>query len=524
MRNLLELLRLRFEAQSFRRNCIMALMLGLMAALAMPPVGLWPLLFILFPLLWLQLQTLFTTKHVFILVWLFSFGYFTAGLYWIAAALFVDIANNWWVLPFAVMGLPALMSFYPAAAAAIWHRLAWQGPARVLSFIALVSLSEWVRGFMFTGFPWNLWGYAWMDLLPVMQSVAVWGIYGLTLMTLLAVFLPILWCQRTGIFAARAIVIGVLVVLAFSIIWGMGRIDQSYSSHEDQMRVRIVQPNIPQEAKWDADQRLMHEDKIWALTAQSAEHAPDMVVWPETAITLVSTEDVRRMEEKLHTYLPTSAVLAAGTLDVGWDSETRSPTFFNRIGFYRADGERLDAYDKFHLVPFGEYLPYQRYWPVKPVAFQSGRFTAGRGVQTISIGNIPSFSPLICYEVLFPSNVVRENQRPQWILNVTNDGWYGRTSGPYQHLAIARVRAIEEGLPLVRAANTGVSAVIDPLGRIARMLPLGTTGIIDSVLPPALQSTFYARHGQTPFLVMCIAILGFAGFWQRSKLKKLRHV
>jgi apolipoprotein N-acyltransferase len=357
-----------------------------------------------------------------------------------------------------------------------------------------------------------------------MQSVAVWGIYGLTFMTLLATFLPVLWYQRTGIFASRMIVVVTLAVFAFFTIWGLGRIGQTYPIVEHQVHVRIVQPNIPQEAKWDAQQRQMHEDKIWALTAQSASTQPDIIIWPETAMTLVSTEDVRRLEEKLRTYMPINVILAAGILDIGWDAVERAPLFFNRIGFYQADGARVDAYDKFHLVPFGEYLPFQRYWPVKPVAFQGGRFTAGEGVRTISIGGLPSFSPLICYEVLFPSDVVREKERPQWILNVTNDGWYGRTSGPYQHLAIARVRAIEEGVPLVRAANTGISAVIDPLGRITHMLRLGEAGVIDAPLPPSLHSTFYARHGQITFITMCVLLLGFAAFWQRSKLKKLRHV
>lgn len=513
-----------FEKASLRKKALIAACLGIFGALAMPPLGFWPILFVIFPVLWIQLHSCLTTKQVFLMMWLFAFGYFTAGLYWIAAALFVDIAHNWWVLPFAVMGLPALMAFYPAAATALWHRLAWQGPARILLFIVLLSLSDIVRGTLFTGFPWNLWGYAWMDLLSVMQSVAWWGIYGQTLMTLLAVFAPLLWFQRSYVFPARVFVVAFGMVLLFAVLWGHGRLSQHYPMQPKQMMVRIVQPNIPQEAKWDAEQRAVHEQDIWRLTSQSAMQAPNIIIWPETAVTLVGTDDVRRMEEKIQTQLFPQAVLAMGVLDVGWDNKADKPVFYNRIGFYNATMGRLDAYDKTHLVPFGEYLPYQEYWPVRPVAFQAGRFSPGSGVQTIHLPNLPGFSPLICYEVLFPGDVAAKKDRPQWLLNVTNDAWYGKTSGPYQHLAIARTRAIEEGVPLVRAANTGVSAVIDPLGRIADMLPLGTQGVIDAPLPPALDATFYARHGQAVFYMMCVFLLGLASVWQLAQRKKIPHV
>ncbi len=512
------------ESVSLRRKYGYAVGMGLVAAAAMPPLGFWPILFLIFPCLWLMLQSCMTTRQIFGMMWLFSLGYFTAGLYWIAAALFVDIAHNWWVLPFALLGLPALMGFYPAAAAALWHRLAWQGPARVLLLVVLLALSEAARGICFTGFPWNVWGYAWMDALSVMQSTAWWGIYGLSLFTLLLAFLPVLWAQQKGRLGTRLFVGAIALIAVCVISYGQGRLATHFSPQPQQMRVRIVQPNIPQEMKWDAKQREEHEKTLWQLTAQPAALPPHVVVWPETAITLIGTDDVRHLEERIQQILPGPTLLAAGILDVGWNAQTAQPIFYNRISFYDTHAQRLGFYDKSHLVPFGEYLPFQEYWPVRPVAFQAGRFSAGSGAQTLALAHLPRVSPLICYEVLFPGDVIDKAERPAWMLNVTNDAWYGRTSGPYQHLAIARTRAIEEGVPLVRAANTGISAMIDPMGRIVDMLPLNTQGIIDASLPPALQPTFFARHGNTTFYILCAGLLAVAGLWQLEQRKRIPHV
>jgi apolipoprotein N-acyltransferase len=510
-----------FVGTIFRTDLILSFTLGLFSALAMAPISFWLILFVTFSCLWFLLQKCMTTKQVFWIVWVFGFGYFTAGLYWIAAALFVDIASNWWVLPFAVMGLPAIMAFYPALALVLWHRLAWRGPARVILFIACWNFADHVRGWMFTGFPWNLWGYTWIDT-PLIQSVSLWGIYGLTLLTLVLVFLPIFWWQETQKKSSRAFVIFVLLLLAFLIPWGVAREKAVIPSTD--FRLRIVQPNIPQEAKWDEQQQLAHEEKLWRLTSQKTFSPPQMVIWPETAITLVGTNDVFRLENNLQQYLMPQTILAAGVLDVGWDDKNDVPTFFNRLAFYDGMGRRVGLYDKSHLVPFGEYLPFQEYWPVRPVAFQAGRFTAGTGVQTMQIQSVPSFSPLICYEVLFSGETASKLPRPAWILNITNDAWYGNSSGPYQHLVLTQVRAIEEGLPLVRVANTGISAVIDPTGRLVQTLPLNAEGVIDQFLPQALQPTLFARVGNIVFWSMLGFLLILGSIWQKGQRKKIRQI
>jgi len=489
----------------------------------MAPIYAAPILFLAFPLLVRLLYKAQTAKQVFFKTFLFHYGFHLFGLYWVAAALFVDIENNWWAIPFAVGSLPALMAFYAAFLAVLWHRASWRGLPRLLLLAVLFALAEWIRGVAFTGFPWNLWGYAWSGFLPALQSVSLFGIYSLTLLTILLAMLPALFARAYRQKSATVFAVVLLAVFSALIAWGQGRVLREFSQGDFPYIVRIVQPNIKQEAKWDADKRAAIRHTLWSLTLKPTKTPPHLVVWPETSLSLTSTADVRRLEQEAYDYLWSYAVLAAGVFEIEADDQGQ-PRFFNRVGFYGADGMRFGAFDKAHLVPFGEFLPFQNLWPVRPVAFQAGSMTAGKGVKTIRQSDMPPVSPLICYEVLFPGKVVDRVNRPQWILNVTNDAWYGRTSGPYQHLDIARTRAIEEGLPVIRAANTGISAVIDPLGRIVEKLPLETQGVIDQPLPPALKATPFAKFGNRMFFVLLV-FFGFLAFILQSfGLRKIDHV
>ena len=514
------------DTRSDKQDYLLCLLLGALNALAMPPVYFFPILLVTFPLFIRLLDKSLITFRAAFKTFLFFFSFHLFGLYWISAALFVDIANNWWVLPFALSGLPALMASYPALAVALWQRMAWQGSARLLALIVLLAATEWVRGWMFTGFPWNSWGYAWTAFLPLMQSVAIFGVYGLSLLTLIFACLPVFFTRHyhdrfsrafCGIFAA--FVIGLVA-------WGAGRLHIQLPQQESAALIRIVQPNIAQEVKWDPQTRLANERKLWMHsiqpnTTQNGKQ-PDVVIWPETSLTLFDTIDVRRLNAAMEELLPPTTTLAAGIMEIETD-ENDQREYFNRLSLYR-HGQRLATYDKSHLVPFGEFLPFQQYWPVKPVAFKNGSMTRGQGVTTVALDNLPSFSPLICYEVLFPGATALNKPRPKWILNITNDAWYGNTSGPYQHLAITRTRAIEEGLPVFRAANTGVSAVIDPFGRILAKLPLNSEGVIDHELPQSLKKTIFARFGNTTFLVLLLALWGIAWGWQRTRVPTLASI
>jgi len=515
------------DTRSDKQDYLICLLLGALNALAMPPVYFFPVLLVSFPIFIRLLDKSLTTLRAFVKTFLFYFAFHLFGLYWISAALFVDIANNWWVLPFALSGLPALMALYPALVVAFWQRLAWQGSARLLALIVLLASTEWIRGWLFTGFPWNSWGYAWVAFLPVMQSVALFGVYGLSLLTLIFACLPVFFTRHYHDRFSRAFCGVFLMVVIGLVAWGAGRLHIQIPAQKEAAIIRIVQPNIKQEVKWNPETRMANERKLWRHTIQPGALTPNIVIWPETSMTLFDTMDVRRLDAAMQELLPPQTVLAAGVLEIESDETTGAREYFNRLSIYR-NTKRLATYDKSHLVPFGEFLPFQEYWPVKPVAFKNGSMTRGKGIQTVAIDNLPAFSPLICYEVLFPGttalNGTKEKPRPQWILNITNDAWYGNTSGPYQHLAITRTRAIEEGLPAIRAANTGISAVIDPFGRILEKLPLNSEGVIDHALPQSLKRTFFARFGNSVFLVLLAALWGLAWGWQRKRAPTLQHV
>lgn len=499
-----------------RQDLLLCALLGALNALAMPPVYFVPILLISFPVFVFLLDKSMTVRSVAWKTFLFFFTYHVAGLYWINFALFVDIKNNWWVIPFALSGLPFLMALYPTIATWLWYRMGWTGAARLVFLIVLLGLSEWVRGWAFTGFPWNLWGYAWVFALPVMQTVALIGIYGLTFLTLFFACLPLFFSARYNDRFGRACVMVFAVVAVGLCAWGYGRAIQPLPHSQQPFNIRIVQPNIAQAAKVSAEARNENERRLWGLTMAPSAQPLHMVVWPETALPLFSTYDVRRLQQALQMVFTNDTVLAAGALEIERDPDSDKAKIFNRIAFYRNDGHRESFYDKFHLVPFGEFLPFEQYWPVRPVAFAGGSMQAGEGLKTIHLDNIPPFSPLICYEVLFPSEVALKHDRPAWLLAATNDAWYGNTSGPYQHLAITRTRAIEEGIPVIRAANTGISAIIDPMGRIEKSLALNNEGVIDSELPAALAPTPFSRFGNSLFLGL-VAVIGVIAFWQQRR-------
>lgn len=504
-----------------KQDYLLCFVLGALNALAMPPVYCLPILLITFPVVIFLLDKSLTGKQVFFKTFLFFFAFHVAGLYWINFALFVDIKNNWWVIPFALSGLPFLMALYPSIAAFIWYRLAWTGSTRLVALIVLWAMSEWVRGWAFSGFPWNLWGYAWVFFTPVLQSVSLFGIYGLTFLTIACACIPAFFMRHYHDRFGRMIVMALIATMLGLTSWGMGRLAQDLPQSTQPFNIRIVQPNIAQETKLSPAMRYEHEKRLWRLTLTPSDVTPHMVIWPETAIPLFTTFDVRRLEAALQAALSSKTYLAAGALEIETEEDTGRHRIFNRIGFYQNDGYREASYDKFHLVPFGEYLPFEEYWPVRPVAFSGGSMKPGAGLQTIRLNNIPPFSPLICYEVLFPGETTLKKDRPQWILNATNDSWYGNTSGPYQHLAITRTRAVEEGLPVIRAANTGVSAVIDPMGRIVQSLALNHEGVIDQTMPAFLAPTLFARLGNYPFFLMLALSWCIAWIVQRHRAPTL---
>lgn len=491
------------------RRYLTAFLLGCALTLTMAPLGFFPAALVAVPgFIWLS-QAATSKKQSFLTGWAFGCGYFITGLYWVSAALFVDIKMWGWVLPLSLFVGPSVLALYTYAFIPLLaHRWRSATITHALVFCVAWATIEWLRGHLFTGFPWNLPGYMWQHLLPVMQFSALAGIYGLTLLTLLWMALPVLRGDRR-----LCAFIAATFIAAF--VWGGLRLWLHPTDTKDAAMVRIVQANVPQSAKWNREIERRNIEKHARLSDKN--NPADVVVWPETAV----TNDpilVPEIGAIAASGLPAGSFGIMGSLRITAGDTPDRPRFHNGVYLIGSNGQVLGSYDKFHLVPFGEYMPFRAQLNMTPIAAgisNIGDFTAGPGAQTLAGGpDVPPFSPLICYEVIFPAAVVgRDMERPGWLVNVTNDGWYGKSSGPYQHLEISRVRAIEEGLPLARAANTGISVMTDPLGRITARLGLGEEGAITTPLPHALPPTFYSLFGDTLFLLM-LAIFFATALWR----------
>lgn len=494
----------RLAALSGFQKYATAFIFGLLTALAMPPIGAFYLLLVSVPgMIWLTQNSL-TKKEAFLTGWSFGAGYFISSLYWISIALFVDIQSFWWVLPLSLIAGPAALALYYGFIPLLAWRYKGHATAYTLMFVTGWALIEWVRGHALTGFPWNLPGYAWHYSLPVMQTNAAIGIYGLSLLTLLWATLPALSCTPHKKFVPFIIISFLLAATA-----GGVRLYLHPSQPSDHYTVRIIQPNIPQSLKWDREAETRNfQQHINLTTAPSALKDPlTFIIWPETAVTS-SLQQYPELAQYIRAKMPQHSTALLGNLHMTRD--VTGERFYNSLVVLNKETGIQDIYSKHHLVPFGEYIPFRHILNMTPIAAgiaMVGDFTPGDGVSTLHLNNLPKPSPLICYEVIFPGAVARRDDRPDWLVNITNDGWYGKSAGPYQHFEIARARAIEEGLPLVRAANTGISATIDPLGRIVGMQPLGTSGIVDTFLPRALSSTIYSRVGDTLFFLMIILLV-----------------
>jgi apolipoprotein N-acyltransferase len=488
----------------------------------MQPLLLWPVLLISVPVLvWLldgiaaERSARFTMAlRAFLTGWSFGFGYFLASLYWIGQAFLVDAETYAWMMPIAVAALPAGMALYWGVAAALTVLVWTRGLRRLFLFAAFLSIAEWLRGHFFTGFPWNSLGYASEAIDGIAQLAAFLGIWGLTFLVILWSSLPALLGDERLSLAERMLAIA--IALSPLPLWAVGaaRLHNADASFAPGLTVRIVQPNVPQSDKWRSENASnMFSDLLAVSSGPAAVGAggasvPSLVIWPESSVPFLIDEQPAALNAIAATLSDETVVLMGSLRRSPAKATSSEELVYNSLFVIDGRGKIRAVYDKAHLVPYGEYLPLEAW--LEPLGFRRlvtipGSFAAGAGPTTLPLGSAPSVSPLICYEAIFPGHVANERDRPGWLLNITNDGWFGQSSGPYQHLAQARFRAIEEGLPLLRAANTGISAVIDAHGRIIRQLPLGGRGVIDSSLPQAIPAPPYARIGDLAFFLMIIA-------------------
>ena len=505
------------------KRAAMALVAGLLSSLAMAPFNAWPVLFVTFPVMvWLidgaGAGRFNGLPAAALAGWWFGFGYFVPGLYWIGYAFLVDAANFGWLLPVAVGGLPAYLALFTALGFALARAMWTRDAARILALAAALTVTEWLRGHVLTGFPWNAFGYALTEPLALAQTASLIGLWGMTFLSVAIFASPAaLIDSRTHNrrpWLAPTVALTVLVAMG---AYGAVRLADHATSMVADVKLRIMQPNVPQDDRFNYAAKAAVMQKYLALSDRSTGpqttgvHDTSILIWPESAFPFFLTREGDAMAQ-IAELLPKGTVLITGAVRAP-DLPPGTPIrrAYNSIYLIGDDGGVLSVYDKLHLVPFGEYLPLQSL--MERLGFEQltkvrGGFIPGKRRRLIDVPRAPPMLPLICYEVIFPGDAATDGERPGWIVNLTNDGWFGISTGPYQHLQQARLRAIEQGLPLVRAANTGISAVIDPLGRIVASLALGHEGVLDARLPTAIPPTVYGRTGNTPAaIVVALAMI-----------------
>lgn len=465
-------------------------------ALLPPATGAWLVL----PgvaLLYLALARTRREREAFGCGWIAGAAHFALALHWMVHPFLVKADTHLWALPLAAVAVPAGFGLFWATAFAVARRMASRGPWLALAFALALSALEWVRGSALTGFPWAMPGQGWIhgetrSLYPAM------GAYGAMFLTLLLPALAV--SGRDGRRLAASLALTSAAAALVVVLCGFWADRATYPDAADgAARLRLVQPNIPQREKWARVHRLRNLSRLIALSESPGGGPPDVVIWPESALpTVLSRSELREGgRELLAQLLPPGAeapVLLFGAL-------TRDETghFNSLVALDSAGG--VDVYDKHHLVPFGEFLPFADLLQGVGIrAFAGSGFRRGAGPDGMQLRGLPRLAAAICYEAIFADEMRRAAAGADWLLQVTNDGWFGPGPGPQQHLALARIRAAELGLPLFRVANTGVTAVIDARGRIVRSLPLGEAGILDADLPPPrAEETYYRRWGERVF-------------------------
>jgi apolipoprotein N-acyltransferase len=509
----------------------LAVAAGTLSAGAMAPAYAAPLLFLTLPtLLWLVDGTVGVRHGILkaaLLGEAFGFGFFLAGLYWVGRAFLVDADTFGWMIPFVELLLPLGLGLFVAAVTAATRALSAEGWPRVLLFAGFWTLCEWIRGHILTGFPWNLLGYSWGSLLPMMQGAAYFGVYGLSFLTALGAASVALAGDREervrglDLRVAPAVAIIVLFVLGLA---GALRLGLHKRADVADVRLRIVHAALDQRKIDDPAMREPIFANYLALTARPGLDHVTTVIWPEAAVPFPLSRDPAALDAVAQT-LPAQTVLLTGALRVARHAADDMPAVFNSMHALDGEGRILVTYDKAHLVPFGEYLPLEKTLEALGLSKLTGglgSFARGPGPRTLSVPGAPPFGPLICYEIIFPHAVLDPEQRPAWFVNITDDSWFGTGAGPRQHFAAARMRGIEEGLPVIRAANRGISAIIDPAGRIVAAAAPESVGVLDGPLPRAMPRTLYSRVGDMPAAGFVFLSLGM-GLWgaRRRKIGKL---
>ncbi len=504
-----------------------ALAFGLLASLSHAPVHLSAVLIVGLSALVLLIDASRAAKRPLadaaFVGWLFGVGMCLPAYAWIANPFYVEADKYAFLAPVAVIGMGAGMALFIAFSAMFAARFWTSNWTRVLVLAVAWSAGELLRGYILTGFPWNLVVYSWTNEIESVQLASVVGPYGLGLIYVALCSLPAVALRprcrtvETAPPSPQPILIGPLVAMGFGLlaVYGFGAARLAVVAQpaaQAETTVRLINPNVEQRLKFLPNGETRLFEQAVGLGQTSASSDVDMIVWPEatTSFDLAASDLARQYIGEM---LQPDQLLLAGSSRIDFNRVESRRLFHNSLQVFDTEGEVEQIYDKSHLVPFGEYVPIK--WFFNTIGFEQltrarGALTPGGGLETIAADGAPSFSPLICYEAIFPGYVVGSGRRPDFLLNVSDDSWFGKGWGPRQHFVSAQMRTVEEGLPMVRAANQGVTAVIDPLGRIVKRLEPETEGAIDAVLPAPLAPTLYAMLGDWMSLLVLMLAGGIA--------------
>lgn len=492
--------------------------LGFVAAFALPPLYHIYLLIPAFSLLLWLVMAASSRWRAFVVGWWFGGGFFAAGLYWVSFALLVDAEKFAWLIPITITGFALGFGLYSGFATFLvrafpGHNLV--GKALVLA--ASWTFFEWVRGWFLTGFPWNPLGTIWAFSDAMIQGASVVGVFGLSLLAVLLAVLPgtvpDIWEHRSRL-PVWANALG--VVLLVGLWWGgANRLTNGITDSVPNVRLRLVQPNIKQSEKWNPalrERHMFNQLRLSTAPPQKGEQPPTHVIWSETSAPFFIGSH-KPWLDLVGQAVPKEGLIILGAPHMatprGGSSETLKVT--NSLLSIDDQGKITAQYDKFHLVPFGEYMPLKEWLPLDRITQGAGSFLAGPGLVTLDLKGLPPMTPLICYEIIFPGEVIDSKGQPKWILNITNDAWYGRSAGPYQHFVNTQLRATEQGVPVVRVAGSGMSGIFDSYGRVQGQLALGEKGFLDGPLPMALEKpTIFAQYGNKIILILVLltSVLG----------------
>lgn len=510
----------------YKKRWLYLVIMGALTSLALPPAFLVPFIFITFPILYIYTEYSRSAKDAFFVGWWFGFGYWLIGIYWVAFSILTEADKFWWLVPFAVIGLPMMLAVYTGIATVVTYLVPRQRWQKILVLAVMWVLSEMLRSYVIAfytlyGFPWNYIGYVWNVTNYTMQLGSVIGIFGLSLLTMIIALLPALAVtikeekgeyiiSYMGIYKVMAVILTIIIIHSG---FGVYRIHTTRLTMFEDMNIRLVQPNQTEHHKWHpVKKRAVVRKHIEMSQAPGAEKM-QAIIWSESSVPYAIEENKEVMDE-IKKAIPEGGILLTGAMRGERDESGEYKNIYSTLHAIDNEGGIRGVYDKYRLVAFGEYIPFRWMLPIDSIVGGTD-FSKGPGPQTMITNRILPFSPLICYDAIFPQSVVNKGKQADWMLNITNDAWFEKrlqltkdttlqlSTGPYQHFQMVRMRAVEQGISIVRVANTGITANITPLGQVVGSIPLGKEGILDTnLIAPLATKTIYSRTGDTLLLLL----------------------